>query len=55
MKVKAICIKTYIEEYALYNFIEGTIESLNKDNLFIKGKEYIVIKEWYDKDYFKLL
>ena len=55
MKVLAICIKTYIAEDDLDAFLEGRIKSLNEENIFRKGKEYLVVKEYYDKRYFKLL
>lgn len=55
MKVLAICIKTYIAEDDLDDFLEGRIKSLNEENIFRKGKEYMVIAEYYDKRYFKLV
>lgn len=55
MKVLAICIKTYIAEEDLDDFLEGRIKSLNEKNIFRKGKEYMVIAEYYDKRYFKLV
>ena len=55
MKVLAICIKTYIEEDDLQEFLDGERKSLNEENIFREGKEYLVIEKYYDKKYFKLV
>jgi len=55
MKVLAICIKTYIAEDDLQEFLDGKRKSLTQESVFFEGKKYFVIKEYYDKRYFKLL
>lgn len=53
-KVKAICIKQYIDEDDLYNYNEGEI-SFNEIKHYEKGKEYLVMKNYYDKNYYELI
>ena len=55
MKVLAICIKSYIDEDALREFLDGKKRSLNVYNLFRKGQEYYVVEKYYNKKYFKLV
>tara|TARA_R110000822_G_scaffold103756_3_gene230469 strand:+ start:354 stop:527 length:174 start_codon:yes stop_codon:yes gene_type:complete len=55
MQVKAICLKSYIQEDDLRDFLEGKILFLSQDNVFIKGKEYLVVDKYYNKKYFKLI
>jgi hypothetical protein len=55
MKVLAICIKTYIAEDDLQEFLDGERKSLNEENIFREGKEYLVIEKYYDKKYFRLV
>jgi hypothetical protein len=55
MKVLAICIKTYIAEDDLDQFLNGEIRILTEDSIFRKGQEYYVIAEYYNKKYFKLV
>ena len=53
MSVLAVCKKTYINEDDLREFLEGKTKTLYQQSVFRKGQEYIVIKEYYNKKYFK--
>jgi hypothetical protein len=55
MKVLAICIKTYIQEDDLQEFLDGTRESLSQESIMREGKEYLVIEKYYNKKYFRLV
>jgi hypothetical protein len=54
MKVKAVCIKQYICMDSQDKYELGEI-SFNKIEHYEKGKEYYVVKKYYNKDYFTLL
>jgi hypothetical protein len=54
MKVRAVCIKQYIDMDSLDEYELGEIP-FNEIQHYEKGKEYYVVKKYYDKDYYRLI
>ena len=49
----ALCIKSYIDEDDLRNFLNGTLQSIDQSSIIKEGKEYCIVRE--DPEFFEII